>query len=164
MAGRKRKFPSNYSIPDDVYVDFSETREEPVRQQPQADHGTGDPVPLVQQELPEEHGANGNGDGGFLLHDRDIDVELNPVHDHDHNHDEATSELQDDDDDDDDLQPDLPEPIPENRGEVRDDELNNDPPIQQDDIHNPENHEQQFLLENPDGEKSMFLLFYFFLF
>ena len=81
MAGRKRKFPSNYTVPeDDVFVDCSESRDRRVGQRlDAAPRGTPEPqdpsVPPVQQEVHEEHGANTHEDDGFLLDERDINIE-----------------------------------------------------------------------------------------
>ena len=69
MAGRKRKFPSNYIVPEVEYVEPSEAREQRIEQQHQQqllhDGGPGNPVPpAVQHEVHGEHGANADDRDG----------------------------------------------------------------------------------------------------
>ena len=87
MSGRKRKYPSNWDVPEDIFAEHSESPERRVRQQLEARHGTTDPrpgdpsvAPFVQQEAQGEHGANlddedNMDDSPTLAEFRDDDVD-----------------------------------------------------------------------------------------
>ena len=59
MAGRKRKYPSSYTVPDDVFVDLNESREQCDGPEQEAGHVTHDRVSHVGHQNPHgEHGGN----------------------------------------------------------------------------------------------------------